>query len=131
MNPALPPGSVHSAALAGDGLLHRHFERQARLHPERVALECGEHKLTYGELEARANQLARLLRARGAAQGGFVGLWLPRSADVHLALLAILKSGAAYVPIDPDYPPERVAYILGDSGVTVLITTATIPPSIR
>ena len=124
MNPASTPGSAHSVTSASDGLLHRHFERQACRHPERLALECAERKLTYGELEVRANQLARLLRDRGAARGSFVGLWLPRSADAHLALLAILKSGAAYVPLDPDYPPERVAYILGDCGITVLVTTA-------
>lgn len=80
--------------------------------------------MTYGELERRANQLARLLRSRGVRRGDCVGLWLPRSLDAHVALLGILKSGAAYVPLDPEYPAERVSFILSDCQAKALVTTS-------
>ena len=80
--------------------------------------------MTYGELERRANQLARFLRSRGVRRGDCVGLWLPRSIDVYVALLGILKAGAAYVPLDPEYPAERVRYILADCQARALVTTS-------
>jgi non-ribosomal peptide synthetase-like protein len=75
-------------------------------------------------LEDGANRLARFLRSRGVRRGDCVGLWLPRSADAIVALLAVLKTGAAYVPLDPDYPPERVRFILSDCRARVLVTTS-------
>ena len=80
--------------------------------------------MTYGELERRANQLARFLRSRGVRRGDCVGLWLPRSIDVYVALLGILKAGAAYVPLDPEYPAERVGFILSDCQARALVTTS-------
>ena len=79
--------------------------------------------MTYGELERRANQLAGFLRNRGVKRGDCVGLWLPRSLDAYIALLGILKAGAAYVPLDPDYPAARVSFILSDCQARALLTT--------
>ncbi len=104
-------------------LLHELFERQADARPGHIALACDTARMAYGELEQKANQLARHLRARGVRRGSFVGLLLPRSMDVYVTLLAALKAGAAYVPLDPDYPADRVEYILNDCGVHALITT--------
>src|SRR6266487_3193284 len=94
-------------------LLHNLFEGRAA--PANPAVLCGGQTLSYGELEKRANQLARFLRSRLIGKGCVVGLLLPRSPDVYVAVLGILKSGAAYVPLDPDYPHERIAWILNDS----------------
>ena len=105
-------------------LLHELFEQQADVHPESIALVCGEQRMTYGELERQANQLARFLRGRGVRRGDHVGLWLPRSLDAHIALLGILKAGAAYVPLDPEYPAERVGFILSDCQARVLVTSS-------
>ena len=90
------------------------FEQQAEARPDSIALVCGDQRMTYGELERRANQLARFLRSRGVRRGDCVGLWLERSLDAYVALLGILKAGAAYVPLDPDYPAERAGFILSD-----------------
>jgi len=103
-------------------LLHELFEVQADLHPDNVALEFAGARVTYAELERRANKLARFIRAAGAGRGQIVGILLCRSVEVYVAMLAVLKAGAAYVPMDPEYPPERVAYILRDSGATMLIS---------
>ena len=105
-------------------LLHHLFEAQADAHPNSIALACGTARLTYNELEQAANQLARHLRSLGAGSGPFVALLLPRSMEVHLTLLAILKSGAAYVPLDAEYPADRVGFILGDCQVHTLVTTS-------
>jgi len=102
-------------------LLHELFERAAAEGPDRVALWCQGAEVSYRELDRAANRLARRLRASGVRRGDRVGLLLPRSADVYLALLAVLKAGAAYVPLDPDYPADRVLYILEDSGARALI----------
>ncbi|WP_241000026.1 AMP-binding protein, partial [Streptomyces sp. Tu 4128] len=91
------------------------FERQARRSPDATALEFGGTRLSYGQLNARANRLARHLVARGAAPGGSVAVALPRSAELVVTLLAVLKSGAAFLPIDPHYPADRVAYMLADA----------------
>jgi len=80
--------------------------------------------MTYSELERRANQLARHLRSRGVRRGDCVGLWLPRSIDAYVTLLGILKAGAAYVPLDPEYPAERVSFILSDCQARALATTS-------
>ncbi|MFJ3887240.1 non-ribosomal peptide synthetase [Streptomyces rubrogriseus] len=98
------------------------FERQARRSPEATAVEFGEVRLSYAELNARANRLARHLVARGAAPGRFVAVALPRSAELVVTLLAVLKSGAAYLPIDPHYPAERVEYMLADAGPALTVT---------
>ncbi|MEV6128168.1 amino acid adenylation domain-containing protein [Streptomyces violaceusniger] len=98
------------------------FEARVRECPEAPAVSLGADTLTYAELNARANALARLLVARGAGPGRFVGLVLPRSIDLVVALLAVVKSGAAYVPIDPAYPADRIAYTVSDVDLALLVT---------
>ena len=118
----LPP----EAGLSRPELLHELFERQAAASPDRTAIICAEKQLAYSELERRANQLARFLQRAGVARGDCVGLLLPRSTEVYVALLAILKAGAAYVPLDPDYPAERVSFILSDCHARALVTSKTL-----
>ncbi|MFE8945341.1 amino acid adenylation domain-containing protein [Streptomyces sp. NPDC007856] len=109
---------------AGDGLLHRRFERQAALTPDTVALCCGHRQLTYAALNRRANRLARLLRELGVRAETLVGVFLERSADSVAGLLAVLKAGGVHVPLDPSYPPDRLDHMIGDSAVCTLVTTA-------
>jgi non-ribosomal peptide synthetase-like protein len=103
-------------------LLHEWFERQADTRPNAIALVCAGQSLTYGEVEHRANQLAHWLRQQGIGRGNCVALWMPRSLEMLVALLGILKAGAAYVPLDPEYPADRVRFILGDCQARALIT---------
>ncbi len=102
--------------------LHRLFEAQVDRAPEAVALSMGDERLTYAELDRRANRLAHHLQAAGARPGDRVALLLERSAEMVVALLAALKAGAAYVPLDPAYPAERLAFTLADSGAALLVT---------
>jgi nonribosomal peptide synthetase DhbF len=99
------------------------FEERARREPGRPAVTSGDTTLDYGELDARADRLAQLLVRRGAGRGTYVAVALPRSAELVVALLAVLKSGAAYVPVDPDLPAERIAYILSDARPALVVTT--------
>jgi len=108
--------------LARVELLHDLFARQAQARPRQIAVQFDGELMSYGELDRESNRLARLLRERGAGHGGCVGLWMPRSTGLYVALLAILKSGAAYVPIDPAHPPERVGFILGDCQARLLVS---------
>ncbi len=105
-----------------DGVLHGLFENTADRDPERTALVCGGRSVTFRELEQRANCIAHQLREMGAEPGQLVGVCLERSPDLVATLLAILKSGAAYVPLDPAYPADRTAYVLEDAGATVLVS---------
>ncbi|MEV5098970.1 non-ribosomal peptide synthase/polyketide synthase, partial [Streptomyces rochei] len=98
------------------------FERQAARHPGRTALTFEGTSLSYADLNARANRLARLLTARGIGPDALVALALPRSAELVVALLAVVKSGAAYVPLDPGYPADRLAHALSDSAPAALLT---------
>ncbi|MEW2626429.1 condensation domain-containing protein, partial [Streptomyces sp. NPDC048106] len=100
---------------APGGVLPVLFEEQVARTPDAVAVVFEDVRLTYGEVNERANRLARLLVEQGAGPERFVAVALPRSADLVIALLAVLKTGAAYVPIDPDYPADRIAYILDDA----------------
>ncbi|HEX3657462.1 MAG TPA: Pls/PosA family non-ribosomal peptide synthetase [Pirellulales bacterium] len=119
-------GPPHDAALARCELLHELFELQAARRPQQVAVVCGQQQMTYAELDQAANRLAALLSERGIVSGDRVGLLLPRSADVYVTILAILKIGAAYVPLDPDYPAERIGYILGDCGAKGVVTDSSL-----
>ncbi len=105
-------------------LVHAQIRQQAQRTPDRPALRCGEVLLSHAELQARALQLARALRSRGVARGGLVGLCLPRSADMVVAQLAVLASGAAYVPLDPAYPSDRLAYMAHDAALALVIGDA-------
>ncbi|MBA5045357.1 pyoverdine non-ribosomal peptide synthetase PvdD [Pseudomonas aeruginosa] len=104
------------------GTLQQRFEEQARQRPQAVALILDEQRLSYGELNARVNRLAHCLIARGVGADVPVGLALERSLDMLVGLLAILKAGGAYLPLDPAAPEERLAHILDDSGVRLLLT---------
>ncbi|WP_163997838.1 non-ribosomal peptide synthetase, partial [Pyxidicoccus caerfyrddinensis] len=107
---------------AGDACVHQRVEAQARRAPDALAVESDDARLTYRELDARANQLAHVLRARGVRTGDRVALCVQRSPDMVVGLLGILKAGAAYVPLAPDYPRERLAFMLQDCGARVLLT---------
>ncbi|MFI9599853.1 amino acid adenylation domain-containing protein [Streptomyces sp. NPDC052043] len=99
------------------------FQAKAAEHPDGPALVCGEEELTYAELNARANRLARLLIGRGIGPEHIVGLALPRSVELVVGVLAVLKSGAGYLPVDPEYPAERIAFMLADAAPRVLLST--------
>ncbi|MEU9864815.1 amino acid adenylation domain-containing protein [Streptomyces sp. NPDC047971] len=107
------------------------FERQVRRAPDAVALVCEDRELTYGELNAAANRLARVLVARGVRAEDVVGVALPRSPELVVSLLAVMKAGAAYLPLDADHPQDRIAYMLTDAGARTVVTTrelsATLP----
>jgi non-ribosomal peptide synthetase-like protein len=104
-------------------MVHELFDYQVTLRPSAIAVVCGSNTLTYAELNRRADKLAHYLKTEGFGRGTRVGLLLPRSADVYIAMLGILKAGATYVPLDPDYPPERVRFILSDCGAGAVITS--------
>ena len=99
------------------------FEAQAALRPEEVAIIFGDQRLSYRELNARANQLARHLQSCGVGTESLVGVAVERSPEMMIALLAILKAGGAYVPLDPNYPSLRIALMIEDSGTSVILTT--------
>ncbi|WP_405763577.1 amino acid adenylation domain-containing protein [Streptomyces sp. NBC_00045] len=110
-----------------DATLPELFEAQVARTRDAVAVVCGGVELSYGELNARANRLARHLVACGAGPERLVAVALPRSVDLFVALLAVLKCGAGYVPVDPEYPADRIAYMLADAEpVLVLTDTATV-----
>jgi len=100
----------------------RIFERQVELTPDAIAIVQEAETLTYAELNARANRLAHYLKQLGVGAESLMGICLPRSPEMVVAVLAILKAGGAYVPLDPAYPKDRLAFMLADSNVAVLIT---------
>ncbi|WP_420124962.1 non-ribosomal peptide synthase/polyketide synthase [Longimicrobium sp.] len=104
--------------------MHQLFEAQVRRTPDAVALISGDGSLTYAELNARANRLARRLAALGAAPEAIVALALERSAEMVIALLAVSKTGAAFLPVDPAYPAERRGWMLERSAAPVILTTS-------
>ncbi|MDX2600462.1 amino acid adenylation domain-containing protein [Streptomyces caniscabiei] len=100
------------------------FAAQVARTPDATAVVFEDERLTYAELDARAEELAVRLRGRGAGPGAFVAVAVPRSAELMVALLGVLKSGAAYLPVDLDYPADRVTHMLADSGATTVVTLA-------
>ncbi len=114
--------------------VHRRIEMQAQRIPEAVALTCDGKSFTYSEINARSNRLARLLRTMGVGPDVLVGLCVSRSADMVVGLLAVLKAGGTYVPLDPAYPAERLAFMLDDArrlGVADRAKTAWRPAGMR
>jgi amino acid adenylation domain-containing protein len=105
-------------------LLHEIFEARVRLAPERIAVSTLDENISYGDLNLRANQLAHKLQALGTGIDVLVGLCVDRSLEMIIGLLAILKSGGAYVPIDPSYPSQRIHLLLNDSAVNVVLTVS-------
>ncbi|SCG75976.1 non-ribosomal peptide synthetase/MFS transporter [Micromonospora coxensis] len=114
--------------LAPDATLPALIEAGLADAPEQIAVTAPEGALTRGELAARANRIAHRLRRAGAGPGTIVAVHAERSLDLIAALVGVLKSGAAYLPLDPDYPPQRLRYMLADSGAAVLLTQRRLDP---
>ncbi|HEY3579053.1 MAG TPA: amino acid adenylation domain-containing protein, partial [Pyrinomonadaceae bacterium] len=104
-----------------ESCIHELFEQQVQQTPAATAVHFGGEQLSYRELNARANQLAHYLREQGVGAGEPVGLCVERSLEMVIGILGVLKAGGGYVPIDPDYPRERVAQMLSDSGIRLLL----------
>ncbi len=115
---------------ARDRCVHQLFEAQAVRTPDAIAVVFGKESLTYGELDCRANQLAHHLIKLGAKPNGLVGICLERSLEMVVGLFAILKAGSAYVPLDPAYPRDRIAYMLENSEAPLLLTQAQLAPNL-
>ncbi len=103
-------------------LLHNLFEECALNYPDAQALISGEGRLSYRELDMRANQLAAFLDVQGVTAGKYVRIFLYRSIDLITAILAVLKCGAAYVPLEPTYPSRHIGFLLDDLDASLLIT---------
>jgi amino acid adenylation domain-containing protein len=121
MNP-LPPSAALNASPPPARWTEK-FEFMAQRHPQQTAVISGKASMSYEELSARSNQVANLLLSQGIGRGQFVGLGLERSLDLPVALLGILKSGAAYVPIDPSYPAGRIAQMISSANLQSIVTS--------
>ena len=106
--------------------IHQIVQTRAEQHPEKRAVIFDDTELTYAELNQKANRLAALLQGQGVGPGNLVGIFLDRSLDLLPALLGVLKAGAGYVPFDPDYPADRISYMLEDSGVVTVATESSL-----
>jgi aspartate racemase len=106
------------------GCIHDLIAIQTRNNPDWLAVVCNGNSLTYGDLEIKTNQLAHYLRANGVGAESRVGIYLPRSEKTIIALLAVLKAGGAYIPLDLTFPIERITYMVNDSNPTVIITSS-------
>ncbi|GGP09341.1 hypothetical protein GCM10012278_44650 [Nonomuraea glycinis] len=127
---------VDAAAPAGGGSAYRQsgqgkgvpvpvlFQRVVAATPEATALLCGEERVSYGELDLRVARLAAALRRRGVTDGCVVGVFLGRSTEAVVALLAVWRAGGAYLPLDPDHPDERLAFLIDDSAARLVVTDA-------
>ncbi|WP_218147796.1 amino acid adenylation domain-containing protein [Nitrosomonas sp. Nm166] len=126
-------GSTDSSAALSRSYqpVHHLIERNAVLQPDAIALLMGEQEICYAELNARANKLAHRLIQQGAGPEIRIGVAMERSLDIIVTLLAILKSGAAYVPLDIDYPADRLAFMITDSALSLLITQSKVLPKLK
>ncbi|WP_045770813.1 AMP-binding protein, partial [Xanthomonas albilineans] len=113
---------TESTSLPPATCIHTLFEAQVQRTPDAIAVREGTHTLRYAELDARANRLAQRLRRSGVGLESRVALYLPRSIEQVVAVLATLKAGAAYVPLDPELPSERLAFLLEDSRPRAVLT---------
>jgi amino acid adenylation domain-containing protein len=107
------------------------FTEQARLHPQRIAVSVNGQRLTYAELDARSNQVANTLRAQGVAPDEIVAVYGQRSLEIVIALLGTLKAGAAYLPLDPNYPIERLAFMLQDAAARQVLACQPLPEALH
>ena len=105
-----------------DACVHELFEEQVRRDPDAVALSCDGEQVTYGELNRRANGVARRLRELGVVPDVVVGVHMERSLELVVGLLGVLKAGGAFLPLDPSYPIERLGFMISDAGVSVVVT---------
>ena len=106
--------------------MHQLIQAQARRTPDAPALVFGDRQLSYGQLDARSNQLANGLREQGVGPDVLVGICVERSLEMVIGLLAIHKAGGAYVPLDPEYPAERLAYMIDDSAIGLLLSQSSL-----
>ncbi|QKY12014.1 non-ribosomal peptide synthetase [Janthinobacterium lividum] len=120
--------NTHAAAYPQDQLMHQLFEAQAAAQADATAVEHAGTRLSYGALNARANQLAHALLALGIVPDDRVAICAGRGIDMIVAMLGVLKAGAAYVPLDPAYPDQRLAYMLGDCAPAALLVDAALAP---
>ena len=111
-------------------LTHQRVEQQAALRPDAEAVWCQGETLTYAQLDASANRLARRLKGLGVGRDVMVGICLERSLDMVVAVLAVLKAGGAYVPVDPQLPKDRMAFMIEDAGLPVIITQSSVVPNL-
>src|SRR5205807_8969163 len=110
-----------TASPVPEGCVHDLIAQQARRRPDAIAVVAGDGSLRFGELDQRVEALAARLAAAGSGPGKLVALCLERTTDLVVGLLAVLRSGAAYLPLDPAYPGERLRHILGHSSAIVLL----------
>lgn len=110
--------------LAASGYLHQLFEKTAEQYPENIAVQFNNESISYSELNKKANRFARYLRSFGIGTGDFAAIFLSRTPDMYIAMLGILKAGAAYIPIDPKYPADRVLFILNNCHAKILISSS-------
>ncbi len=114
-----------------ESCIHQLVEQQVRQTPDSIALVCGEQQLTYREMNARANQLANfLVENHGVTQGQLIGICVGRSTDMIIAMLAVLKAGAAYVPLAPEYPADRIQYMIDDADLSLVLGWKTLTDSL-
>ena len=118
----LPSWNNTQADYPQDKCIHQLFEAQTNRTPDSVAVVFESEQLTYRELNAKTNQLARYLQGLGVGPEVLVGLWVDRSLDMVVAMLGILKAGGAYVPLDPAYPQERIALMVEDAALSIVVT---------
>src|SRR6266850_8211266 len=119
----MPSDSIKGKpARSRNSCIHELFEKQVERTPDAVAVVFENHELTYRELNSRANQLGHYLQARGVGPEVLVGICVERSLEMIVGLLGILKAGGAYVPLDPTYPKDRLAHMIVDSRMPVLVT---------
>jgi amino acid adenylation domain-containing protein len=119
-------GNDTAIRYSSDSCLHQLFESQVESTPNKVAVVCAGKTLTYRQLDERANQLARFLMANRIAPGDLVAIMTERSTEMVVALLGVLKAGASYLPLDPVYPPDRIAFMLHDSATRMVLTQETL-----
>ncbi len=129
--PCAPSALGAAASFPGELCIHELFEAQAGATPDSVALVAGAARLTYRELNIRANRVAHLLRSLGAGPETLVGVFLERSEDMVIAILGVLKAGSAYLPLDPAYPAERLGFMLRDAQVRTLLTQSSLIRALR
>jgi amino acid adenylation domain-containing protein len=118
------------SGITSKNCIHELFEAQAERTPDAIAITFEKQSLTYAQLNVRANQLAHFLRKRGAGPEVLVAMYMDRSLDMVVAILAIVKAGAAYVPLDSTYPSGRLAFMLGDSNPAFVLTQESLRPAI-
>ncbi len=123
---ALEVGNATGASYPADSTVHRVFEAQVERAPDAVAVVFDDRQLTYRELNRRANRLAHRLIRRGLRPGSVVGIYLERTPELVVAILASLKAGAVYLPLDPGYPRELLAFMLEDAGAAAVVTGASL-----